>query len=378
MLRAVFMKNKAVDHSISINILISAITLFFSAVCFSPLQSAVSAIDDTQDVGTSDPYYIGLGSGVSFLKPETSSITLSTGSDNDLAYRIFSGYQLDDHWSAELFFSYLGKSEIRSQATANIVGFIDQQVFGIGASYQYSVDDYFKVFATGGIGQLQNKIQFVNAEGSNDGFIYAGAGINWNIAKDWQLRAEYDFYTAEVQLLSFNIVKYFGFGKNKRIKKLELEIQQKDKELLEARAVKVIKKKETCEDFIIDFKGVVFATGGIKLDEKARQRLDELAQRLLMLPEDITFEIRAHTDDTGSEEYNYRLSLARGRVVRDYLSTHGIALSRIAVHGYGEWSQKPGEDISSGRALSRRAELELVGVDKYVQDTSTCLKSVSR
>lgn len=367
------MKNITVDPSASIRILLTVTILFFAAVCFSPLQSAVPVVDDT----VSEPYYIGLGSGMSFLKPETSSFTLSTGSDNDLAYRIFAGYRIDDHWSAELFYSYLGKSEIRSQATANVVGFIEQQAFGIGALYQYPIDKSFQVFATGGIGQLQNEVQFVNAGGSDDSFIYAGAGITWNMAEAWELRAEYDFYKAEAQLLSLNIVKHFGFGKSKRVRILEQQLEQTDKALYEATNIAVIKKQQTCEGFIIDFEGVVFATGLIELNAKARQRLDALALKLLNLPGEITFEIRAHTDDTGTEEYNYRLSLARGRVVRDYLSAHGIALSRIKVHGYGEWSQKQGEDVLSSRKISRRAELELVGIEKYVEDTSSCYKTDS-
>lgn len=372
------MKNKIINQFVLIRRLLSTTILFFGVLFFSPSQSAESSIGDVHN-----PYYIGLGLGTSFLKPETSSALIVTDHNNDLAYRIFAGYQIDEHWSAELFWSELGKSEIRSQSTGNVVGFIDYQTFGAGALYKHRLDESWQVFVSAGIGLLQNEIQFVNAEGSDEGYVYAGAGIAWNVAETWGLRVEYDFYKAEAQLLSINIVKHFGFGKSRRVRMLEKELQQKDEALHEADVklsavpYMVVKKHKTCEYFQIDFERVVFGAGLIELNAKARLNLDKLAKKLLTFPEDITFEIRAHTDDTGSEEYNYRLSLARGREVRDYLSKYGIALTRMDVHGYGEWSQKQGESEVSSRALSRRAEIQLVGIEKYVEDTSSCYNEVS-
>ena len=325
-----------------------------------------------------DPYYIGLGAGSSFLRPGSDDATLSLSQNNDFAYRIFTGYQLDENWAAEIFYSDLGKSEVKSKATSNTVGFINYQAFGAGALYIHQVSETWQVFGTVGAGLLQNDIQFVSAESSEDSFIYAGAGIAWKVANTWELRAEYDFYKTEAQLLTINIVKHFGFGKSKRVRSLEKELQQKDQALHDANTklssapYAATKKQQNCDGFKVDFEGVVFFTGLIELNAKARLKLDELAKKLLTLPEDITFEIRAHTDDTGTEEYNYRLSLARGREVRDYLSKHGIALARMDVHGYGEWGQKQGEDEKSSRAASRRAELQLVGIEKYVEDTSSC------
>ena len=93
---------------------------------------------------------------------------------------------------------------------------------------------------------------------------------------------------------------------------------------------------------------------------------------MLELPEGIKFEVRAHTDDIGTELYNYTLSLARARVVRDYFAEHGIALSRIDAQGYGEWRPKKSNKTQSGRYVNRRAELILLGVEKYVENTETC------
>ena len=82
--------------------------------------------------------------------------------------------------------------------------------------------------------------------------------------------------------------------------------------------------------------------------------------------------MRAHTDDVGSELFNYQLSLTRARIVRDYLASQGIALSRMDAYGYGEWLVKVDNSSSAGRKLNRRAELVLLGVEKYVADTARC------
>jgi outer membrane protein OmpA-like peptidoglycan-associated protein len=93
---------------------------------------------------------------------------------------------------------------------------------------------------------------------------------------------------------------------------------------------------------------------------------------MLELPEGIKFEVRAHTDDIGTELCNYTLSLARARVVRDYFVEHSIALSRIDAQGYGEWRPKKCNKTQSGRYVNRRAELILLGVEKYVENIETC------
>lgn len=61
-----------------------------------------------------------------------------------------------------------------------------------------------------------------------------------------------------------------------------------------------------------------------------------LGQALQNLPGD-RFEIGGHTDASGSDEYNLKLSRVRAQAVVDYLSsTFGIAKSRLVPVGYGK------------------------------------------
>ena len=199
------------------------------------------------------------------------------------------------------------------------------------------------------------------------------------MATTWDLRAEYDYYDTDAQMLSFNIVKRFGSATPRRIATLENTVQQQQVALAAVQAAPqsasmAVKKQETCENYSVELEGVVFAKSSVDLSARTKQILDEVSQKLLTLPNGITFEVRAHTDNEGTELYNYALSLARARNVRDYIAAQGIALSRIEAQGYGEWRPVESNDTEAGRDANRRAELVLIGLEKYVEDTGNCPK----
>jgi len=341
------------------------------------LAAAASDADDIRE-----PYYIGLSLGSSFLTPETGSVALTLSQDSDIAYRLFGGYQFDDHWALEAFWSDLGQAEISTQSTGSVAGTIDYKAYGIGGLYQYPFAADWQVFATLGAGRFSNSAQMIVAERVEDNYIYAGGGVLWNMADTWDLRAEYDYYDTDAQLLSLSIVKRFGSKTNRRIVELENKVQQQEEVIAATTATTTaavtasagVEKQDGCKDYAVTLEGVVFERRSVDLNAKVKQKLDAVAQQLLALPEDIKFEIRAHTDNEGTELYNYTLSLARARNVRDYFAAHGIALSRIDAQGYGEWRPVQSNDTEAGRKANRRAELVLLGVEKYVKDTSGCPK----
>ncbi|MFK8038246.1 MAG: OmpA family protein [Crocinitomicaceae bacterium] len=63
--------------------------------------------------------------------------------------------------------------------------------------------------------------------------------------------------------------------------------------------------------------------------------LDKLVE-FLELNDNLSVEIRSHTDYRGSEPYNMRLSDARAKSVVDYLIEQGIDYERLKPKGYGE------------------------------------------
>ena len=127
--------------------------------------------------------------------------------------------------------------------------------------------------------------QYINVDQSNDGFVYTGVGVVWTLAKTWEIRAEYDFYNSNAQLLSLNIVTRFGAKTAHHQGSSQAETLESSAAFSASTSV----KNKTCEDFYVNFNGVIFAQGSIELNAKAQLALNELASRLVELPQDIRF-----------------------------------------------------------------------------------------
>ncbi|MBL4797271.1 MAG: OmpA family protein [Oleispira sp.] len=352
--------------------IVRAIFLLAAVHVSAPLY-AETAISDIRD-----QYYIGAGLGLSFLQPALNDTSLVVSKDSDTAYKLSGGYQLNDHWAAEIFFADMGQARISSNITGNVTGLVGYQYFGVGGLYGYPISESWDAFVTAGAGLLKNRVQLVTAKRAEEVSIYSGLGVVWKLAETWNLRAEYDYYGNDAQMLSFNIVKRFGSAIPRRIANLESQIKQQNEDLsttskniYEAIALPAVKQKN-CDGLYVDFNGIYFPQGSIELSKQSQQTLDVLALDLLKLPKGIRFEIRAHADDVGSELYNSELSSMRARVLRDYLAKRSISLGRIDAYGYGEWVPVNGSRNKADREINRRVELILIGVDKYVEDISTC------
>jgi OmpA-OmpF porin, OOP family len=72
-----------------------------------------------------------------------------------------------------------------------------------------------------------------------------------------------------------------------------------------------------------------------------------------------TFVIGGHTDDVGTEDYNYDLSVRRAAAVRDFLvSRYGIDSKRLQVRGYGDTTPLIERTDEESRARNRRVDFE--------------------
>jgi outer membrane protein OmpA-like peptidoglycan-associated protein len=76
--------------------------------------------------------------------------------------------------------------------------------------------------------------------------------------------------------------------------------------------------------------------------------------------EQTVIEIAGHTDSTGSDEYNRRLSERRAAGVATYLISRDVRQDRIIQVGLGESRPVADNGTESGRQLNRRVELTLV------------------
>jgi OOP family OmpA-OmpF porin len=106
---------------------------------------------------------------------------------------------------------------------------------------------------------------------------------------------------------------------------------------------------------------VNFKVNSAVLSPQARQQLDDLAARA-MNAKGFVLEVAGHTDSTGSEAKNFRLSRERAESVIQYLAVnHKIPLRRfITPMGYGKTEFVADNTTAEGRARNRRVEVKML------------------
>jgi outer membrane protein OmpA-like peptidoglycan-associated protein len=70
-------------------------------------------------------------------------------------------------------------------------------------------------------------------------------------------------------------------------------------------------------------------------------------------------ELSAHTDNFGSDDYNFKLSDNRARSCMEYLLSKGIPTNRVTSQGYGETVPVVENDTPENRQLNRRVEFKI-------------------
>lgn len=94
---------------------------------------------------------------------------------------------------------------------------------------------------------------------------------------------------------------------------------------------------ETTEtpDKNLELETVFFGYDSSDLNSSTRSQLENNAEWIQEHP-NTTVQLRGHTDERGTPEYNLALGEARARAVRKYLVKLGIDRSRLTVLSYGE------------------------------------------
>ncbi len=104
-----------------------------------------------------------------------------------------------------------------------------------------------------------------------------------------------------------------------------------------------------------------------KLSDTAKHTIDSTLFPLFELFPNAIVEIGSHTDSTGTDLYNIKLSQRRSESVVSYLISKGISAERLVAKGYGMRqpiapnTNSDGSDNLSGRQLNRRTEIRIVG-----------------
>jgi len=105
-------------------------------------------------------------------------------------------------------------------------------------------------------------------------------------------------------------------------------------------------------------KTILFDTGKSSIKSQSAEVLQNIIDILKEYP-NAKFNIEGHTDSTGSEANNQKLSESRASSVKDYLVKNGIEAGRLSSKGYGESKPIDSNKTRAGRANNRRVEINL-------------------
>jgi outer membrane protein OmpA-like peptidoglycan-associated protein len=144
----------------------------------------------------------------------------------------------------------------------------------------------------------------------------------------------------------------------------EAEQARKSAEALRAQLLeqfnRILDTRDTQRGLVINMADVLFDTGKFELRPIAREKLARLAGIVLAHP-GLNLDIEGHTDSTGSDELNQKLSDQRADSVRKHLIEQGLSETSLIAVGFGKSMPVADNSTAAGRQQNRRVEIIVSG-----------------
>jgi outer membrane protein OmpA-like peptidoglycan-associated protein len=122
------------------------------------------------------------------------------------------------------------------------------------------------------------------------------------------------------------------------------------------------------EGIIVKFdSGILFDVNKSDLKAAAMSNIQNLAKSLKDNPETNVL-IIGHTDNTGSDDYNAKLSERRAEAVKTFAMNQGVAGSRLNTQGKGENEPIADNSTEDGRSKNRRVEIVIVANEQLKEE----------
>ncbi|HEV8147686.1 MAG TPA: OmpA family protein, partial [Bryobacteraceae bacterium] len=122
----------------------------------------------------------------------------------------------------------------------------------------------------------------------------------------------------------------------------------------------ILQTRDTARGLIVNMSDVLFDVGRYTLRPGAREKLAKVAGIILGHP-GLRIEVEGHTDSTGGDEMNMKLSVNRAQAVREYLVAQGVRSENVTSKGFGKTMPVADNGNAAGRQMNRRVELVVSG-----------------
>jgi len=104
---------------------------------------------------------------------------------------------------------------------------------------------------------------------------------------------------------------------------------------------------------------VQFLKGSAILTKSAKAELDKLVNALINDHPLVRVSVEGHTDDTGNDDINQKLSEQRAEAVKSYLAGKKVDAARVNTVGYGKSQPVVDNGTAEGKARNRRVEFKV-------------------
>ena len=126
-----------------------------------------------------------------------------------------------------------------------------------------------------------------------------------------------------------------------------------------------VQRKEAADQYVkalaaIDTSVVAFQPGSVSFTPDSDVALSQLLSLLIETYPDALVRIEGHTDNTGPDTVNLRVSRDRAAAVANFLIARGVRADRLLVKGYGATQPIADNTTDAGRARNRRIEVSPV------------------
>lgn len=327
------------------------------AVILSAVLASSGFFSATANAAWSDVYF---GGKLGYVNLNDACYINSPCDDDSAGFGFYYGYDFSKHISAELGIDILGEHETNfsngyfSKATL--------AAYTLAPKVNLPINEKLEAFAKLGAAYM--------IYGDDKDFVPTGSlGLEYALTESFKARAEYQRY----QDMSDDIVKdmdadFFAigvtylFGGASAMAATEAVVEPRPVEEVQPEAPQPV-VEEAKPEWVTKFSNQqydqeLFATGSSKLSESEKRHLAPLAEVLTKYPE-AEANIVGHTDSTGSEKFNQRLSEQRAQAVADYLVEQGVKAEQLTVRGAGESEPIASNDTAEGRAKNRRVEVTI-------------------
>jgi len=129
---------------------------------------------------------------------------------------------------------------------------------------------------------------------------------------------------------------------------------------------RVLETRDTARGLVVNMGDVLFDVAKYDLRPFAREKLARLSG-IVLAHSGLRLDVEGHTDSTGRDEFNDKLSEDRAEAVRSYLIDQGLPATNLTAKGLGPSMPVASNSTAEGRQKNRRVEIivsgEVIGVE---------------